>query len=92
MVFEAKYTDNASIKQDAVTDAQTEALNLHAALGAKCYVIVSFGAGNFYRIPWGVWRNMKKIYGHKYINIAEVEQYRVIMRDGIVDFLGLIQG
>ena len=46
-------------------------------LGARCYVLCGFATGNVYRVPWGVWKNMKRIYGHKYVTEEEIKQYQV---------------
>ena len=86
-VFEAKYTDDDQIKQDRVTKEQKDRLELHYRLGAAAFVLVSFGLTDFYRIPWEVWRNMKNIYGRKYLKEAELEPYRVQYISGIIKLL-----
>lgn len=86
--YEAKHTETGRITQDEVTPEQTRILNLHAGMKADCFVLVSFGFFTFHRIPWGVWTNMKAIYGHKYMTPAEAEQYRIKFRNGILDYLG----
>ena len=87
VVFEAKHTDDDRIKYDRLTDEQVEKLNMHHELGALAFVLVSFGLQDFYRIPWEVWRDMKKIYGRKYIKQEEVEQYRVKYMSGVLKLL-----
>ena len=85
VVFEAKFTWGVEqrINQDAVTrgkdgrDGQWEYLDRQEALGARCYILAGFLSGAVYRVPWDVWRNMKAIYGRKYVTEADLEQYRV---------------
>ena len=91
VVFEAKHTSTDQMSQDVVTEAQSRMLTLHTMLGARCYVLVSFGYKKYYRLPWGLWREMKSIFGHKYVTEPEIEQYRVPVRSGVTDFLGLIK-
>ena len=72
---------------EELTDEQIDRLTLHHKMGAATYVLVSFGLEDFYRIPWEVWRDMKAIYGRKYIKAADVEQYRVPYMSGVLKLL-----
>ena len=76
VVFEAKYTDSDRLLQDRVTKEQTEYIDQHAALGARCYVIGGFSSGNVYRIPWAVWSDMKNQFGRKYATEADLQPYK----------------
>jgi len=67
VVFEAKYTDKEQLLQSRVGQTQSEYMDLKSALGARCFVIAGFGTGNVYKIPWQVWRDMKTVFGRKYI-------------------------
>lgn len=87
VVFEAKHTDADQMKQERVTGEQADRLELHHKLGAAAFVMVSFGLMDFYRIPWEVWRDMKAIYGRKYIKAADVEPYRVQYMSGVLKLL-----
>ena len=85
VMFEAKFTSTGKIDQSRVLQGQAEYLDRHQELGARCYVIAGFSSGNVYRIPWSVWRDMKRHFGRKYITEADAEigAYRVTaMRDG----------
>ena len=86
IVFEAKHTSSDRIMQDAVKLHQAQHLESSSELGAVCFVIVSMGGG-FYRVPWEDWKNMKAIYGHKYLNQQEIEKYKIPYRRGIIAFL-----
>lgn len=88
IVFEAKYTDSGQMEQSRVTDVQERALDRHQLMGAKCFVIISFGMTDFFRIPWDDWKNMKKLFERKYIRAGELEDYRIsIGRNGVLLFL-----
>lgn len=87
VVFEAKHTDDDRIKYDRLTGDQIEDLETHYKLGAVAFVLVSFGLQGFYRIPWEVWRDMKQIYGRKYITEKECEKYRVPFVSGVIKML-----
>lgn len=73
VVFEAKFTDSGQISQSAVTDEQARRLDAHMALGARCFILVSFSFESFCAIPWAVWRDMKQLYGRKYMKCTEAE-------------------
>jgi len=77
IVFEAKHTDNDRIERGRLTQEQLDGLEMHHRLGALTFIVVSFEFQDFFRIPWEVWRDMKKIYGRKYVKPEELETYRV---------------
>ena len=87
VVFEAKHTDGEKIQQSAVTEEQRRRLSAHYELGAKVFVLVSAGFENFYRVPWGVWLDMSRRFGHKHMTLTELEPYRIMHHNGILRFL-----
>lgn len=87
VVFEAKHTDDDRITYNRLTEEQVKALKKHHALGAAAFVLVSFGLRDFYRIPWETWRDMKEIYGRKYIRKDELEAFRVEYISGVLKVL-----
>lgn len=87
VAFEAKHTEGERIDQSRVTKEQADGLEMHNNLGAAAFVLVSFGMEHFYRIPWNVWRDMKVLYGRKYIKRLEVEAYRVEYMAGVLKLL-----
>lgn len=43
--------------------------------------------GDVYRVPWVVWRSMKKHFGHKYATQEELEAYKTkvpLGRNGVL--------
>ncbi len=87
VVFEAKHTDGDRLLQSVVSEEQEKQLNRHEALGADCFVLVSFGFQQFYKIPWETFRNMKERYGRKYITPEDIEEYKVRYLGGVLRFL-----
>lgn len=87
IVFEAKHTGDDRIEYGRLTAEQVQSLTDHDRLGAAAYVMVSFKLQNFYRIPWSVWRDMKELYGRKYIKEAELAPYRVKFIAGVIKLL-----
>ena len=87
IVFEAKHTDADRLQQSVVSEEQEKQLDRHMALGAECFVIVSFGFQQFFKIPWKVFREMKARYGRKYIRPEDVREYKVRYAGGILQFL-----
>lgn len=85
--FEAKHTDADLIRQGAVTDEQAKVFDVKEALGAVCFVLVSFGFREFYRVPWAVWRDMRAHFGHKYMTPVEGVKYRLPVTTGLLLFL-----
>ena len=87
-MFEAKHTDTGRMEQDRVTPDQAERLERAREYGAISFVLCSFGYAGFYRIPWTVWRDMKEIFGHKYITPQEVARFEVrVGGPGVLLFL-----
>ena len=87
-MFEAKSTRTGSIEQSAVSKAQADYLDAHMAMNALCFVVVSYG-DVFAAVPWGEWKRMKEIFGHKYMTREESQRYRIkFNRNGILDFFG----
>ena len=56
-------------------------------LGALCFVLICFGFDHVYRIPWSVWRDMKTVFGRKYVIEEDVSKYRVPNKGGIIQIL-----
>ena len=77
VIFEAKYTSTDRISQDRVSDIQAEYMDQETALGARCFVLAGFKSGGIYRIPWPVWSDMKKKFGHKYVTEDDLSEYRI---------------
>lgn len=87
IALEAKHTDGDRLQQSVVSAEQEKQLDRHAALGAECFVLVSFGFQQFFRIPWEAFRDMKARYGRKYIRPEDVQEYKVRYAGGILRFL-----
>lgn len=77
VIFEAKYTEQDRLLQNAVDENESEYMDAHEELGARCFVVCGFPSGKVYRVPWGFWKNMKRILGHKYVTEDEIKQYQV---------------
>ncbi|MEA5057748.1 MAG: Holliday junction resolvase RecU [Anaerotignum propionicum] len=88
IVFEAKYTTTDRMKQDVLTEDQEEALTHHASLGALAAVCVGIKDDSFL-VPWEIWRDMKQLYGRKYVTAEDLEKFRVRF-NGAVMFLDYI--
>lgn len=88
IIFDAKHTDKDRIQQGTITDSQWETFDMYEAMNAKCYVLVSINLERFYRVPWSIWKQMKELYGHKYMSDGrELSPYRVPDRNGTIFFL-----
>lgn len=87
VVFEAKHTDTGRLHRDVISSEQEKQLNRHLALGAECFVMASFGFQRYFKIPWEMFRDMKRHYGKKYITPADVREYEIRYTGGILRFL-----
>ncbi len=85
IVFEAKYTATDRMSQNVLTQEQMATLEDHAGLGAVTAVCVGIKE-HFFFVPWDVWRDMKAIYGRKYVTWEDLHPYRVKF-NGTVLFL-----
>ena len=87
VVFEAKHTGGSKIAYNRLTQEQLNSLAEHDRLGAAAFILVSIDLQDFYRIPWSIWRDMQRLYGHKYMNKAELEPFRVQYIAGVLKLL-----
>lgn len=77
VMFEAKFTETEKLTQERVSEHQQKYLEEQFALGARCYVIAGFKDGTVYRVPWETWRDMKTVFGHKYVTQNDLKPYMV---------------
>lgn len=60
ILFDAKHTDKDKISRDVVTAEQQACFERYMKLGAMCFLVISLEFEEFYRVPWIVFRDMKK--------------------------------
>ena len=89
IVFEAKYTTTDRMNRNVLTQEQLDALEDHAGMGAVAAVCVGI-RDSFFFIPWSVWRDMKEVYGRKYVTAEDLRTYRVKF-NGAVLFLDYLR-
>lgn len=92
IVFEAKHTDGSKIERSRLTAEQMSGLEKHHGLGALTFVVVSFRLRSFYRVPWPIWRDMKKLYGRQYLKLDELSKYEIPAQGGVIKLLDGIVG
>lgn len=91
ILFDAKHTDRDRIQRAVVTEEQEKCFERYMGMGAMCFLVVSIGFEDYYRVPWVVFRDMKKIYGHAYMNKDELAAYHIKYSGGILRFLDGIE-
>lgn len=95
IVFEAKHTEGNAIQQNRVSEQQAAALDQHYALGAYCFVLVSFRFEKYYLIPWAVWKDMPRQFGKVSANENDLLPYSVFnisqFLDGIIKSIEVIE-
>lgn len=87
VVFEAKHTDSNRLQRSVISSEQEKQLDRHERLGADCFVMVSFGFEQYFKIPWAVFREMKRHYGRKYITPEDIQDYKVNYIGSVIHFL-----
>lgn len=87
VLFDAKHTDKEKIMRSVVTQEQEDCFERYMKLGAMCFLVVSIGLDKFYRVPWVVFRDMKKLYGHKHMDEKDLEPYKIKYSNGVLRFL-----
>lgn len=90
IAFEAKSTRKNKIQQNVLTREQCEWLEQQECMGALAFVCVEI-AGRFFMVPWKTWRDMKLIYGKKYLTAEDMPGLEVIY-DGAVRYLEYTDG
>jgi recombination protein U len=79
VVFEAKHTTGDRITHSRITSDQAVALDKYDEIGAECFVVIGFNMSDFFRVPWPVFRDMKSIWGRKYIKPSDIKEYALGM-------------
>lgn len=87
IVLEAKHTDTGRIKRNVISTEQELRLDKHTALGADCFVLLSFGLERFFKIPWRWFRDMQQRIGRKYITPDDVQKFEIFYISGVLRFL-----
>ena len=87
VLFDAKHTDAGKITRAAVTEEQESCFERYMRMGAKCFVVISLGFEHYFRVPWNVFRDMKELFGHKYMNLEELSPYEIKHEGGVLRFL-----
>ena len=91
ILFDAKHTDKDRIQRTVVSTEQEKCFERYMEMGCMCFLVVSLGFEKFYRVPWVVFRDMKKIFGHAYMNETELSTYQIKYSQGILRFLDGIE-
>ena len=81
IIFEAKFTSKDRILQSVITQTQASILDEHLALGGLCFVAVSIEDRYFF-VPWNIWKDMKQLYGRKYLKTEDMNEYEVFPHIG----------
>lgn len=82
IMFEAKSTSGDRLKRDLLTDRQMELLEAHYRMGAVTFVAAELNLQH-YTVPWQIWRDMKQLFGWKYIREQDLKPYQVPCRHGV---------
>lgn len=91
--FEAKYTSSDRITFNRVEPQQLEQLERASAMGALCFVLVSFEEVGVFRIPLENWGGMKMLYGRLYVKPDDIAEFKIAEPWQDVYFLaGLVEG
>lgn len=77
IVCEAKFTATDRMEQGRVKRNQAEYMDMYQNIGALCYILAGFSSGSVYRIPWGMWSDMKEFFGRMYVTEADLDVCRV---------------
>lgn len=82
IIFEAKHTDKDRIQESVITETQRQNLDDFQKMGAQCFVMVSMGFRDFFRVPWEIFSNMKIRYGRKYMKLENLEPFKLKQHRG----------
>lgn len=92
VIFEAKHTESPRIEFNRIGSQQELDLEAHHKLGAITFVLLSFSAKDFYRVPYSEWISLKESIGKKSLNQTDLEPYRIINQGRLIPFLdGLLE-
>ncbi|MEC6747348.1 Holliday junction resolvase RecU [Marinilactibacillus sp. XAAS-LB27] len=88
IVFEAKHTEDPSIRFDRINMIQEQDLKLHDSLGAYSFILVSFKMRSFYAIPVEDWMHLKLTSGKKSVNQNEISEFEIAYGNGVLNIVG----
>lgn len=91
VIFDAKHTDTGQIRRAVVTAEQEECFERYMKMGALCFLVISLGFEEYFRVPWVIFRDMKDIYGHKYMDRKDMACYQISYNNGLLRFLDGIE-
>lgn len=93
VVFEAKHTETDIFRREVVKEWQLEYLMEHQKLGAECFVLLSYGLQNFYRIPANDWYCMREKFGRVSLKEEHIKDYKIRFDGQHIRFLeGILDG
>lgn len=92
IVFEAKHTDSDRIARSVISEEQEKQLNRHSRLGAVCFVLLSFGTDEYFRVPWALFRDMQDYVHRKYLMPDDIREYQIRYSMGTLLFLEGLEG
>lgn len=87
VIFDAKSTDMDRIRREAVTEEQEECFDRYQLMGARCFLVITLRFEKYFRVPWNIFKNMKKIYGHKYMDENDLKEFEIKFRNGNILYL-----
>ena len=90
IVFEAKMTMQDRLKMSVLTQAQEQALNRHASLGAVAAVCIGIQY-EFFFVPWKFWIARKRLGTKKSFTANDLQALKIKF-DGAVRFLDYAGG
>lgn len=86
IVFESKYTTTDKIAFSVLTDHQAKSLAEHHEMGALAGVCVGM-RDRYYFVPWGIFGNMKVLFGRQYVREEDIRRYEVYYTGNSIKFL-----
>lgn len=87
IMIEAKHVTGKSMPFSRVQEHQLQYLTDFAKLGALSFILISFEMTDYYMVPLHVFVDLKEHNGKKSVNKKELEEHRVNMIDGSLNFL-----
>lgn len=94
IAFDFVSVDGQAARASKLSVEQVVALEEYKSMGAQACIFISFGNGRkFYRIPVGLWANMKEQFDRNFITAKDISEFEIKFRNGIYDlFDGLLEG
>lgn len=77
VAFEVRHTISDRVERRMILPHQENYMDRCYKMNAIAFILVSLNMERFFRIPWWVWKDMKALYGRKYLKADDIKEFEM---------------